>query len=37
MIYLKKFETESNYLAYRYDKENYLKPNISLCEENDIV
>lgn len=37
MIYLKKFETESNYLAYRYDKENYLKPNISLCEGNDMV
>lgn len=37
MIYLKVFDTESNYLAYRYDKENYLKPNISLCEGNDMV
>ena len=37
MKYLKDFDTESNYLAYRYDKENYLKPNISLCEGNDMV
>ena len=27
MIYLKKFDTETNYLAYRNDKVNYQKPN----------
>ena len=34
MKYLKLFDTESNYLAYRYDKNKYVKPNISLCEGN---
>ena len=34
MRYLKLFDTESDYLAYRYDKNNYIKPNISLCEGN---
>ena len=33
MIYLKSFDTEDNYLAYRNDKDKYLKPNVSLCED----
>ena len=35
MIYLKNFNEESNYLAYRDDKSNYLKPNVSFCEGNE--
>ena len=37
MIYLKEFSTENDYLAYRDDKSNYLKPNVSLCEGNSTV
>ena len=37
MIYLKKFDTKDNYLAYRDDKSKYLKPNVSLCEEDKTV
>ena len=37
MIYLKLFDTESNYLAYRYDKSEYIKPNVSLCDGNETV
>ena len=37
MKYLKEFSTESDYLAYRDDKSNYLKPNVSLCEGNSTV
>lgn len=33
MKYLKLFDTESNYLAYRNDKSKYLKPNVSLCDD----
>ena len=36
MKYLKEFDTESNYLAYR-DGANYLKPNVSLCDDNGKV
>ena len=36
MIYLKLFDTESDYLAYR-DGANYLKPNVSLCDDNGDV
>ena len=36
MKYLKLFDTESNYLAYR-DGANYLKPNVSLCDDNGDV
>ena len=36
MIYLKLFDTESNYLAYR-DGKNYIKPNVSLCDDNGKV
>lgn len=36
MKYLKLFDTESNYLAYR-DGANYLKPNVSLCDDNGKV
>ena len=32
MEYLKLFDTEDNYLAYRNDKSKYIKPNVSLCE-----
>ena len=37
MKYLKNFETENEYLTYRNDKVNYLKPNVSLCEGNSMV
>ena len=37
MIYLKEFETENDYLTYRNDKSKYLKPNVSLCVEHDVV
>lgn len=37
MKYLKEFETENEYLTYRNDKVNYLKPNVSLCDDNDVV
>ena len=37
MKYLKEFKTENDYLAYRDDKSNYLKPNVSLCEGNSTV
>ena len=37
MEYLKLFNTESDYLAYRDDKEKYLRPNVSICEANDTV
>lgn len=33
MKYLKEFSTESEYLAYR-DGSSYLKPNVSLCDDN---
>ena len=33
MKYLKLFDTKDNYLAYRNDKDKYLKPNVSLCED----
>ena len=36
MKYLKDFETETNYLAYR-DGKDYLKPNVSLCDDNGSV
>lgn len=36
MEYLKLFETEDNYLAYR-DGSDYLKPNISLSDDNGSV
>ena len=32
MKYLKEFSTENDYLAYR-DGANYLKPNVSLCDD----
>ena len=37
MEYLKLFDTEDNYLAYRDDKSKYLKPNLSLSEEDKTV
>jgi hypothetical protein len=37
MIYLKEFSTESEYLTYRDDKSKYLKPNVSLCDDNHDV
>ena len=37
MKYLKLFDTETNYLAYRDDKSSYLKPNVSLCDGNGNV
>ena len=37
MKYLKEFKTESDYLAYRDDKSKYLKPNVSLCDDNHDV
>ena len=30
---LKLFDTESDYLAYRDDKEKYFKPNVPLCDD----
>lgn len=36
MIYLKEFSVESDYLTYR-DGDNYLKPNVSLCDGNSTV
>ena len=36
MIYLKKFETENDYLGYR-NGSDYLKPNVSLCDDNHDV
>ena len=36
MKYLKEFSTENEYLAYR-DGVDYLKPNVSLCDDNGIV
>lgn len=33
MEFLKLFKTENNYLTYRNDKDKYLKPNVSLCED----
>ena len=36
MKYLKEFSTENDYLAYR-DGDNYLKPNVSLCDDNGNV
>ena len=36
MIYLKDFSTESDYLAYR-DGSSYLKPNVSLSDDNGNV
>ena len=37
MEYLKLFNTESDYLLYRNDKEKYLKPNVSICEGNNTM
>ena len=36
MEYLKLFETESDYLTYR-DSKDYLKPNVSLSDDNGKV
>ena len=36
MKYLKLFDTESNYLAYRAGKD-YIKPNVSLCDDKGEV
>lgn len=36
MIYLKEFSTENDYVAYR-DSSNYLKPNVSLSDDNGNV
>lgn len=36
MKYLKLFNNEDSYLAYR-DSSDYLKPNVSLCKENKAV
>ena len=36
MKYLKLFDTEANYLVYR-NGDNYLKPNVSLCDDNGNV
>lgn len=36
MKYLKKFNTESDYIAYR-DGGGYLKPNVSLSDDNGNV
>lgn len=33
MEYLKLFSVENDYLTYRNDKDKYLKPNVSLCED----
>ena len=37
MKYLKEFSTENDYLTYRNDKSKYLKPNVSLCDDNGSV
>ena len=37
MKYLKEFSTENDYLTYRNDKNKYLKPNVSLCDDNGSV
>ena len=37
MIYLKLFDIENNYLKYRYDKSEHIKPNVSLCDDNGKV
>ena len=37
MIYLKKFNTESDYVTYRDDKSKYIKPNVSLSDDNRCV
>ena len=37
MIYLKRFSTESEYLAYRDDKSKYLKPNVSRSDDKGSV
>lgn len=37
MIYLKEFSTEKEYLTYRNDKSKYLKPNVSLSDDNGTV
>lgn len=36
MKYLKLFDTETNYLTYR-DSSDYLKPNVSLSDDNGDV
>ena len=36
MEYLKKFNTESDYLSYR-DGKDYLKPNVSLSDDKGSV
>lgn len=37
MKYLKLFDNEDNYLAYRDDKDKYIKSNISFCDGNGNV
>lgn len=37
MKYLKEFNNESEYLAYRDDKSKYLRPNVSLSDGNSTV
>ena len=37
MKYLKRFSTESEYLAYRDDKSKYLKPNVSRSDDKGDV
>ena len=37
MEYLKLFDTKDNYLAYRNDKTNCIKPNVSLCDDKGKV
>ena len=36
MIYLKEFSTENDYAGYR-DGKDYLKPNVSLSDDNGKV
>lgn len=36
MKYLKEFSTENDYLGYR-DSKDYLKPNVSLSDDNGKV
>ena len=36
MIYLKKFDTENDYVGYR-DGKDYLKPNVSLSDDKGSV
>ena len=36
MKYLKEFSTENDYLTYR-DSSDYLKPNVSLSDDNGSV